>query len=376
MSAQGLAVAATKYGLAVGTPGVTSIGPISFGPDGILFLADNVGARIVAIAIDDDATPSAARPLEIENLDSRLAAYLGCDRDAVSVRDMAVHPTSQAVYLSVMRGSGDAALPVLVRIAPDGTLSDVPLENVPFAQTSIADAPAGDDARQEVRVVPIDAAEGELIEPRPGFRLRISRDSLRSATVTDLAYVDGVLLVAGACNEEFSSALRRVPFPFTGEQRTNSIEIYHVSHGRYETASPIRTFVPFGGNSSILASYTCTPIVHLALGDLAAGTLLKGRTVAELGAGNTPIDMLSYSRDGEEYLLVSNARHPLMKIPCATIDGQQALTEPREPVGVPRETLSHQGVGLMANLGDSHVLMLQQDTGGSLHLRSYRNTTL
>ena len=74
-----------------------------------------------------------------------------------------------------------------------------------------------------------------------------------------MAYVDGALLVAGLSNEEFSSKLRRIPFPFAGEVTGNNLEIFHVSHGKWETAAPIRTFVPYDGGASILASYTCTP---------------------------------------------------------------------------------------------------------------------
>jgi hypothetical protein len=191
-----------------------------------------------------------------------------------------------------------------------------------------------------------------------------------------MAYVDGTLLVAGASNEEFSSSLRRVPFPFTGDALSNSLEIYHVSHSRYETAAPIRTFIPYGGNTSILASYTCTPIVHFSLSDIEAGTQLKGRTVAELGSGNTPVDIIAYTREGEEYLLVSNTRHPLFKIASKHIPTQEPLTQPKEPVGVPRDALPHQGVGHMANLNGSYVLMMQQDEAEHVHLRSYRSDSL
>ena len=62
-----------------------------------------------------------------------------------------------------------------------------------------------------------------------------------------MAYVDGTLVVAGMSNEEFSSTLRRIPFPFTGEVSDNNLEIFHVSHGKWETAAPIRTFVPYDG---------------------------------------------------------------------------------------------------------------------------------
>jgi hypothetical protein len=191
-----------------------------------------------------------------------------------------------------------------------------------------------------------------------------------------MAYVDDTLLVAGASNEEFSSTLRRIPFPFDARARSNSLEIFHVSHGQYETASPLRTLVPYGGNTSILASYTCTPVVHFRLTDLQPGTVAKGRTVADLGAMNTPIDMVAYSHNGEEHLLVSNVRHPLIKIACRDVDQQPPLTAPHEPVGVPRKALPHQGVTRMANLNGTHVLMLQRDADGSLHLRPYSTASL
>lgn len=365
-----------KYGLAVGKPGLKSVGPLAFGPDGILFVADNVAATIFAIDVGDSDSASETRRIDIDNLDTRLAAYLGCSREDVSIRDMAVHPSSENVYLSVMRGSGEAAIPLLVKIGADGALSEVPLEDVAFSQTVIQNPPTADDERMESRVVRSDDREGEEREMPSGHRLRIARAPLRTATVTDMAYVEGILLVAGASNEEFSSTLRRIPFPFKGEALSNSLEIFHVSHGRYETAAPIRTFLAYGGNTSVVASYTCTPVVHFALSDIQSGTQIKGRTVADLGAGNTPIDIVAYKRDGEEYLLVSNTRHPLIRIACKDIDQQEPLTEPKQPVGVPRDALPHQGVSRMANLNGSYVLMMQQDEAANVHLRSYSSASL
>jgi len=370
-----LALDTGKYGLAVGTPAIKSVGPLTFGPDGILFVADNVGATIFAIDLDDADPASKTHVVNVENLDSRLAAYLGCPREDVSIRDMAVHPSSENVYLSVMRGSGADGIPLVIKVAADGTISDVPLDDIAFSQTTIQDAPAQNDERTDGRVVRGDR-EGEARVMPSGKTLHIARDRLRNVAVTDMAYLDGMLLVAGASNEEFSSTLRRVPFPFTGDTASNSLEIFHVSHGRYETAAPIRTFMPYAGNSSVVASYTCTPVVHFSLGDFQPGSQVKGRTVAELGSGNTPIDILSFTRDGDEYLLVSNTRHPLIKIACKDIEGQQGLTEPKQPVGVPREALPHEGVSRMANLNHSYVLMMQEDPAGDVHLRSYASASL
>ncbi|HEY3116240.1 MAG TPA: hypothetical protein VGK54_05820, partial [Chloroflexota bacterium] len=119
-----------------------------------------------------------------------------------------------------------------------------------------------------------------------------------------------------------------------------------------------------------------TPVVHFSLKDFQPNTQVKGRTVADLGAGNTPIDLVAFKRDGDEYLLISNTRHPLLKIASKDIDKQEGLTEPKQPLGVPRESLSQQGVSLMANLNGSYVLMMQQDQDANLHLRSYATASL
>jgi hypothetical protein len=359
------------YGLEVGTPAIRSVGPIVFGPDGILFVADNVSAKVFAIKLPDTVPQGSWS--DVERLDSRLAAYLGCPREDVSIRAMAADPSSHGVYLSVMRGSGHGAVPLIVKVAGDGSVSEVPLEGVAFAQTSIADAPAEDDGRNDVQLAAPGETPDEELEVH-GIVLHLLRQPLRTQTVTDLAYVDGVLLVAGASNEEFVATLRRVPFPFDGEMQASSLEIFHVSHGKYETHSPLRTLVPYDSNSSVLAAYTCTPVVRFSLADLRSGTQAKGHTVAELGAMNTPIDMVSFTRDGEEYLLVSNARHPLMKIACRDIDTQEPLTTPTAPTGVPREELPQAGVTHMA-VANGQVLMLQRDDEG-VALRAYESASL
>ncbi|MFQ6028688.1 MAG: hypothetical protein ACE5Q6_14470, partial [Dehalococcoidia bacterium] len=174
-------VALGKYGLEIGTPGIKSIGPLAFGPEGILFAGDNVGAAIFAIDVDDNDVANDQGEINVENLATPLAAYLGCSREDILIRDIAVHPESQNVYLAVMRGSGDAALPVLIKVGADGTLSEVPLEDVPFSQSLIEDAADEDDPRE------------------------VSRQKLRTVTITDMAYADGLLMVAGTSNEEFSS---------------------------------------------------------------------------------------------------------------------------------------------------------------------------
>jgi hypothetical protein len=97
--------------------------------------------------------------------------------------------------------------------------------------------------------------------------------------------------------------------------------------------------------------------------------------VAELGAVNQPLDMVAFRQDGQEHLLVANSAHGLVKISCRDVDAQAPLTEPREPVGVPRETKDLQGITRLANLGDGYVLALQA-ADGRQHLRALKTDSL
>jgi hypothetical protein len=116
-------------------------------------------------------------------------------------------------------------------------------------------------------------------------------------------------------------------------------------------------------------------VVHFPLAEAEPGTKLVGRTVAELGSMNQPLDMVSIVQGGEEHLLVANTSHGLVKIACRDIDAQEPLTEPKEPIGVPREKADLEGIRRLANLNGSHVLALQADGSGQ-HLRSLKIASL
>jgi len=360
-------------GLTVGTPHLTSAGPLLFHPDGVLFAADVAAATVFALEVTEPDTAGVLGPVEVEHLNAKTASLLGVDRDEVLVRGMAVHPTSRAVYLSVARGRGAEAVPALVRVSPAGELSLVDLEQVPFSRAALDDPPAPDDERQDIWTD--GSAETTQVYEIAGVSLQVARVPLARSTITDMAWVDDALLVAGTSNEEFTSRLRRIAFPFTGAAEASSLEIYHVDHGQYETASPIRALIPFDGGRSVLATYTCTPVVHFPIADLVPGGLVRGRTVAELGPMNQPLGLVSYDHDGQEFLLVSGTRHPLLKIPAASVAGQQPLTEKLEPVGLPRGALDHPGVTWMANLDRANVVVIQHE-GTAMHLRTLQAASL
>jgi hypothetical protein len=168
-------------------------------------------------------------------------------------------------------------------------------------------------------------------------------------------------------NEEWNSALRSIPFPFKTAEQGATLQIWHASHGRYETASPVRTFVPYtiSGQQYVLAAYTCTPLVKIPVSDLKPGAKVKGVTIADLGSGNQPLDMVPYKKDGHEYILVANSALGLLKLKADNLESYKPIDSPTvtDVAGVPYDTLSNKNVQHIAQLDASNVVLLTGKPG-------------
>ena len=115
--------------LKTGKADLKSAGPIAFGPEGILFVGDPMGAQVFAIATGDTAT-AAGGDLAITGVGEKIAALLGTTPDQILINDLAVNPSSKNVYLSVSRGKGPDAPGVLIKVARDGKVTELDLSNV------------------------------------------------------------------------------------------------------------------------------------------------------------------------------------------------------------------------------------------------------
>ena len=54
-----------------------SMGPLAFRPDGILFVADTRAAAVTAVATGDTQPASADKPLKVETINQKIAAFFG-----------------------------------------------------------------------------------------------------------------------------------------------------------------------------------------------------------------------------------------------------------------------------------------------------------
>ena len=134
----------------------------------------------------------------------------------------------------------------------------------------------------------------------------------------------------------------------------------------YETNRPVRTFVPYSINNQqyILAAYTCTPLVKIPVSELKGGAKVKGTTIAELGAGNRPIDMIAYQKGGHEYILMANSSRGVMKLDAAHSDTYKPITAPTEVTGVPYQTLDDwKDVKHLEKYDDKLALVLSESNG-------------
>lgn len=322
--------------LTAGKVPLMSAGALAFGPSGILFVGDSLGGSIVAIDTQDSKSATSAVKINVDGVDTKIAALVGITPDQIVINDVAVNPVSKNVYLSASRGRGPDAMPLIMRVDATGKVSPVSLDNAKYAAVSLSDSPAANaGARQNPRV----------------------------QTITDMAYINGNIIVAGLSNEEWSSALRSIPYPFTAAPKGATLQIWHSSHGRYETESPIRTFVPYtiSGQQYVLAAYTCTPLVKIPVSELKPGAKVKGVEIADLGAGNQPLDMVPYTKGGHEYILIANSSFGVVKLKADKLESYPAINAPTvtDVAGVPYDKISElTNVRHIAQVDDSSVLLL------------------
>jgi hypothetical protein len=335
-----------EWGLKEGAAELKSAGPLAFGPDGILFVGDAKGATVFAIGTGDTKGNPTKVDLNISGLNSKVADLLGVNADKITINDLAVNPLTGNVFLSVSK-AGSAAL---VKISADAKLSQVGLQKVPMQKVELTNAP-----------------EDKEVATKRGPA------NLRNSSITDLAYAEGKVYISGVTSGSPSN-VREIPFPFTDVNAGTSVEIFHGAHGRLEDNAVVRTFLPINidGEASLLAGFTCTPLVKFPVNALKPGEKTRGTTIAELGNRNQPLDMIVYEKDGKTFLLMANSARGVMKITTDGITKNPGITEPVKTTtaGQTYETIKElEGVVQLDKLNSTHAVIVTS-LNGAMDLRT------
>jgi hypothetical protein len=291
-----------------GTPpsstAVKSISVLTISQDNVLFVGDSVAAAVHAFELGAGEPTEDSKSYNLIGIDSKIADALGAPPEQIYIKDLAVHPVTKLAYVGVTRGDGENAIPVVVTVDHSGKVSALDLDGFPSSSHALPN--------------PIDADFEMWNEVKA-----------RTLAITDIDAIDGEVIVAGLSNADFASTLYRIPFPFDGTASTSSIEMYHAAHNQNETRAPIRTqaILNLNGKPHVLGGYTCTPLVTIPLEDLKDGAHVTAKTIAELGYGNAPVDVLAYksmnmfTKQVEEYVMVTNKQRATFVFPLAAITG-------------------------------------------------------
>jgi hypothetical protein len=268
-----------------GNPKLKSIEAIAFGPKGLLLIGG--GPQVVSVETGD-TTPVAWSTESIANIDQVLAGKLGLTPKDIEVRKLAVNPASGKAYIAIQSLKSKAS--VILTVDGAGKIAEFPLDNVKFTSYALA-VPKG----------------------------------LSVTKLTDIAWADGKIIAATQAGEKFNASSRVFtidPATTDGAAKQISTKTFHTGHNKWETAAPLRALMPYveNGKASVVGTFTCTPIVRYSLDDAKDDDQVTGKSVVELGTGNTPRSMFAYEKDGKKYLLVSvgrNDKKPAFGFPSA-----------------------------------------------------------
>lgn len=207
-------------------------------------------------------------------------------------------------------------MPALVAVDAQGKVTMIDLARTAHTSAAVANPPAAD--KKLWRDVP----EATL-------------------TVTDMVYHDKKLYVAGLSNASFASTLRVYDMPFTGASTASSVEMYHPVHNQLETRAPIRrmAIVNANGEPTLVAAFTCTPLVTIALKVLKDGAHVSAKTIAELGWGSAPVGMVSFDAGQGPMVLLANSHKAADLMPVSDIAKAMEAPGLKTPIKWPAEPL-------------------------------------
>jgi hypothetical protein len=360
-------------------------GALTFAPDGTLFVGDNISSAVFAYktgrAPPAQVDPKAP-PLELDSIDNRIARIVHSKIGQVEINGMAVHPTSREIYLSVSRKGNGGVAPAIVKVSLTGEISEFKLNAPDRAEFKIKDAPTQDQHFAD--------RAGQWPVPSPEKYHEKAKTPMRSMTIVDMKFHDGELYIAGISNEEFASTLRRIPYPFTDGMSETKIKIFHDAHAQWETRAPIRamTFATVDGKDTLIAAYTCSPIVLIAVEDLKNGAQVEGHVIGDMGNGQ-PLSMFGFKYNGVASIFVTNAGHDPRIIPIANLQHARVMTEADSshkpvtdttglPAGVVGKAVMFVGSSLHSDLlNDKFFISLTRNANsGNLNLESLPTSPL
>ena len=255
---------------------IQSLSSLSFGPEGLLLVAEPASASVVAVQTGDAGPKNERLARPVADIGAQIAAGLGASKEDITIKDLAVNPASGRIYLGVQRRPDNAVL--IVSVGADGKVAPLNLDPLYWVRITLPGGTAS-----------------------------------KVTNITDVAFDKDRVFATGTCNEEFASRIFTIPVPLKNGATASvfSAETYHVAHRKWETKAPIQSFIPYQSKEGtfVVGAFACTPVAKFKVDDIQSGAQVKGVSMVELGSGNRPLDLFSYSdKSGKEWLVVHTQR--------------------------------------------------------------------
>ena len=337
-----------------GKVALKSVDVLGFGPDGVLLIGDGQAASIYAIQTGEGKSTKQLTGT-IKGINGKLAAAIGAKPDGIVILDLAVNPVSGTTYFAVTKQ--DDKTPIVLTINGSGEVGLFNTDSVEYARVQLPSKPES-----------------------------------RITKVSDVAWVDDKLIASAGAAEQFASKIfiAKTPLSHDAAGELHSAETYHVAHGKWETKAPMSTIMPFqeDGKTYVAGAFACTPVVKYPVDALQPDANVKGTSVIELGSGNRPLDMFTYSKGGKEYVLSNtfrfhHARAPVGPSPYWTVKFERGLLDEEQNINekavrrlakddptAKKITVveAFHGVTQMDRLGETSVVALRENEDKSLDL--------
>jgi len=334
--------------MAKGDPKIKSIDTIAMAPEGILLIAD--GGRVVAVQTGDVAKLP-GDGIKVQNIVHEIASRIGAADKDVEIARIAINAASGRAYLLVRKL--DEKKNIIVTVDPAGKVAPLSLANVEHTAVELA---------------------------KDGTAPKVS----------EMAWAGDRLVISARTSEEFASKLLVIPAPIGPEASFGMIsaETYHVSHGKWETKAPMAAIFPYeeNGKKYIVGGFGCTPIVKYPIDAIQNGAKVKGESMIELGSGNRPVNMFSYTKDGKPSVIINTFRMFHQKAPISPSPywtcrfdreilssdkvNEKAMRRDVKNPEDPKVTMAaaFHGVRLMDKLDEARAVVLKEADGGRLDL--------
>ncbi|HLF92895.1 MAG TPA: hypothetical protein VJB14_05510 [Planctomycetota bacterium] len=336
MAALVVLVAAAGAIAALGTPqaggAAVQLLAIKFDAEGTLYAADAKNNQIASYGLADKKGKLA--PVQVPDLGAQLAKALSCGADEVVIHDIAAHPTTFAVFLSVgKKGTPESRL---FKVGADRKVVEVAVGELKKAAVKLPDG-----------TQPFDIA------------------------VT----AKNVILSSTGRDRTFSSELHRVPLPLAeGKMLNAQTELYHASHKAWETKAPLVAMTAFtmGGKEYIVGATKCTPVVRIPVDEIGDKAKVKTTTIIELGGGNSPVSMMVYGQGPNQSLILTHlksAQEGAYKVsPAVLAEGTKVNEKAPNRGGKNAESIAAWKNAKKAALLGPTLAVAVIDQGGSLSL--------